>query len=139
MAPTFRLKFTGGPELARALERPPKAVQGPVLAEALTKAAEPVIEEAERRAPQRRSPQFSLASHIEAQTTHARDKRMTVVIGPDSDHFYGLFLEFGTRFMPPRPFLRPAWDSKVEESLATLVSELGASIEKAAAREGGGE
>ena len=30
------------------------------------------------------------------------------VVGPTRVAFYGLFLEFGTRLMSPRPFMRPA-------------------------------
>lgn len=31
------------------------------------------------------------------------------VVGPVRSAFYGKFLEFGTRFMAPRPFMRPAF------------------------------
>ena len=32
-------------------------------------------------------------------------------IAPDRDTFYGMFLEFGTRFIPAQPWLRPAADN----------------------------
>jgi HK97 gp10 family phage protein len=51
----------------------------------------------------------------------------TVQIGPNSDGFYGMFLEFGREAhgkrgkrkgnpsMTPRPFLQPAFEEKVDE------------------------
>jgi HK97 gp10 family phage protein len=134
----FRLTFTGGPELARALADLPKAVQGKTLTDALVASAQPVIEEAERLAPKSAVPKpiGHMAAHIEPQATNRREHGKTVVVGPDREHFYGLFPEFGTQKMPARPFLRPAWDAKVGDVLSRLVSSLRVAIESAAKKLG---
>jgi HK97 gp10 family phage protein len=50
---------------------------------------------------------------------------------PD-DVYYGRFLEFGTRKMAARPFMRPAFDSTREQVLKEFGELLGAEIEKRA-------
>ena len=48
---------------------------------------------------------------------------------------YGAFVEFGTRKMAPRPFMRPAWDSQGgETALVRIGRDLGAGIEAAAGK-----
>lgn len=42
--------------------------------------------------------------------------------------------EFGSKFMRPHPYMRPAWDSQKEKSLSIFARELGAEIERTAAR-----
>ena len=133
MPPLFRFKFTGGPELAKALEALPKAVQGKTLEDALLKSAEPIVEEAERLAPKLSG---ELATDIEAEPGRTNDKTRKVVIGPEKDDFYGMFQEFGTRHNPAQPFLRPAWDARVEDALNRLIAELREGIEDAARRGG---
>lgn len=50
------------------------------------------------------------------------------------DGFYGRFYEFGTATTAAKPFLRPAFDAKKEESIAILKEKLAANIEKARAK-----
>ena len=42
-------------------------------------------------------------------------------VGPGPAGFYGTFLEFGTRKMAARPFMRPAVDEKGDEAAATVM------------------
>lgn len=44
--------------------------------------------------------------------------------------FYGRFLEFGTSKLAAKPFLRPAFDAKKDESLTIFKEKLAANIEK---------
>lgn len=44
--------------------------------------------------------------------------------------FYGRFVEFGTSKQAAKPFLRPAFDAKKEESLTIFKEKLAANIEK---------
>lgn len=69
-------------------------------------------------------------------------------VGPVVEAFYARFVEFGTaphinggRFAgtmnpgtPPRPFLRPAWDSEQEAVLDRVGAEMWSEISKAVAR-----
>lgn len=45
--------------------------------------------------------------------------------------FYWLFLEFGTEKMAARPFLRPAFESRKEDALNVIVTEMHAGIDRA--------
>lgn len=46
--------------------------------------------------------------------------------------FWGMFQEFGTRFQPARPWLRPAFDHAKIAALKTIETGLGKSIEREA-------
>jgi len=48
--------------------------------------------------------------------------------------FWGLFVEFGTRFMRARPFMRPAFESTKYQALDVIGKALGEGIEKAAVK-----
>lgn len=50
------------------------------------------------------------------------------------DGFYGRFYEFGAPHVAAKPFMRPAFDAKKEESLGILKDKLAANIEKARAK-----
>lgn len=52
---------------------------------------------------------------------------------PD-DPFYWRFLEFGTKKMAARPFMRPAFEAKKDEALNTFETVLAAAIAKANAK-----
>lgn len=53
-------------------------------------------------------------------------------VGPTRAAFYGF--EFGTKYLPPKPFMRPAWDQHKHEALETIKTELMDQIEKARKR-----
>ena len=46
--------------------------------------------------------------------------------------FYWRFIEFGTRFLGPRPFLRPAFEHTKEKALKVIVDRLRVRLEAAA-------
>lgn len=46
--------------------------------------------------------------------------------------FWGMFLEFGTRFMPARPWMRPAFDA----AAARVIDQIGTLLGKGIEREG---
>jgi HK97 gp10 family phage protein len=48
------------------------------------------------------------------------------------DAFWGMFLEFGTRFMAARPWMRPAFDA----AAARVIDQIGALLGKGIEREG---
>ena len=76
------------------------------------------------------------ASAARAANKAAGGKGRSVVtsVGPTQKAFYGLFQEFGTRNHPPKPFMRPAWDSLKFSMLDTMAKTLAEEIEKARKR-----
>lgn len=59
------------------------------------------------------------------------DIEINLWIGPDGDHFYGLFGEFGTVHQSAKPFMRPAFDEEKEKLIDALGVELWKGIERA--------
>lgn len=57
-----------------------------------------------------------------------------IYVGPDAEHFYGRFQEFGTRNNRPQPFMRPAWDEHQGSILEGMKDDMWIEIRKAAAR-----
>lgn len=57
-------------------------------------------------------------------------------VGPSVEAPHAHFLEFGTRKMTPRPYMRPAFDSEKDNALAIIRRELGTEIIAAAKRVG---
>lgn len=49
----------------------------------------------------------------------------------DGTAFYWLWVEFGSEKMSARPFLRPAFESRKEDAMNTIVAELHAGIDRA--------
>lgn len=116
----FRLE--GTEQLARNLKEAERRVLTKGLRAALTRAGEPVRDEAERRAP-RRSGKLARNIMLEWQ-----GRRRRVAVGPHKDAYYGEFQERGTSRHPAQPFLRPALDSKKEEAFEIMARELGKAL-----------
>jgi HK97 gp10 family phage protein len=51
-------------------------------------------------------------------------------VGPNKGGFYGYFLEFGTKRMRARPFVRPAFDRSQAALLDTVANAVKAELEK---------
>lgn len=138
------LKTTGGPELLRNLRALEHAVARPIQVEALTAGAEPIRAAAAALAKRSARGGPHLADDIVigvpslAQLERREHFDETVVeVGPSkrpTDHFYGYFQEYGTRRHPAHPFLRPAFDTHHQESLAIAFRHLWAAIERTVGR-----
>lgn len=119
---SLSLRFTGGEELARTLNALPTKISRQIKRQVLIDAAEPMVAVARRGAP-RRAPSPDIADNIEAvgalggRDVYGDEKDTTVSIGPVRGFFYGKFLERGTVYMSPRPFLRPAFDSQKDRTV----------------------
>lgn len=48
--------------------------------------------------------------------------------------WYWHFIEFGTKFITARPFMRPAFDSQADNALNAFIAKLQAGIKRAAAK-----
>lgn len=65
----------------------------------------------------------------------ARSEQMpTVHMGLKREAFYGYFIELGTSDFPARPFLRPAFDSSIQQIITTVADRLRKRIEIEAAK-----
>lgn len=128
-------------ELAK-LEKP--ATRKASARRALNKAAKPIADEAQRRAPrgetQRLAPSIAVGTKLSKRQSKLhrkmfRDDRaaveMFVGAGPLPSSWTQ---EFGTRHNPPQPFLRPAWESQKMAALERVKVELWTDIQKSVAR-----
>ena len=57
-----------------------------------------------------------------------------IKIGPDKDHWYNAFSEFGTPHIAAQPAFRPALDTKAPQALRIIERVLWSKIEKQVAR-----
>lgn len=146
-----QIRITGAREMAAVLLQLPHHIAKQALTKALREAAEPILDEARTLAPVgqeskgrvrlRRTKRgkvtisnygkLKLSLRI-ANVPANRTPHSATVVVTVGKAFWGLFVEFGTRFMSARPFMRPAFESKKMEALNRLGESLGEQIEKAA-------
>lgn len=111
------LKITGAifgaKELQKALDELPKSLSKAALREALKKVSKPIVDVARLKAPKSTG---GGAESIDVRNNPSL-KPVGVSIGPDRDHFYMSFQEFGTSRHTGQPFLRPAWDENSHKIL----------------------
>ncbi len=144
-----RVTVEGADELIAKLKALPEAVASEALVEAVMAGAEVVRAAAALKAPRESG---GLAESIVAAIDPARTEstRATARVGPDAEHFYGQFEEFGhaivppgpkgtkrkaperkaavTGHTPPHPFLRPALDESKREVEAAIMAVLKAKL-----------
>ena len=106
-------------DVMKKLNKLPEKVQKRVITGAVRASAKPIVQEAKRLAPVKTG---NLKKSIGI--TKIRSKSKTEVVFAVSprktakyDGFYGRFVEFGTRKMSPKPFLRPAYEKMSDECL----------------------
>ena len=147
----------GSADLKKRLAQLPQAVGVSVQRKALLTGAEPIRAAAAALAPrdsQSSGPHLADNIVIAVQTKtglkqaglSAAEEDMAgdgpvVEIGPSlkpSDHFYGYFQEYGTVHHPAQPFMRPAFDTKAQTSLALVMSLMWTAIRKALPESFGG-
>ena len=131
--------MSGGPEVIAALKGIADigAIKKLVQA-AQKKALKPVVEAVKQNAPVGNS--GGMKDSIKAVHMSARAARSAgavikpTEVGPDVEHFYAQFLEFGTSKFAARPFLRPAWDATKDQVLADFSGLLWKAIDRRAKR-----
>lgn len=148
---SFEFKVKGLRELEVNLNALPDRIHKRVLRTALKKAGEPIRKDAVRRArvavggptyTERYVPKSSksggergpghMAEHIISVTRMTKRKGAVVQVGPDQDHWYLAFQEFGTPNAPAEPVLRPALETQAKEAVGILRDELGNGVEREA-------
>lgn len=144
------IHIRGAAEMEAVLRQLPQALAKQALTRALRTAAEPILDEARRLAPVGRASKgrVRLRATKRGKVTISNygklklNLRIITVPASQTPHsatvvvsigkaFWGMFVEFGTRFMSAKPFLRPAFESKKMEALNRLGNALGDEIEKA--------
>lgn len=132
MSSDYDIRMYGFEELTKKLEQMPNEINK-IVDIALKDAAKPVQAEAQRRARRSKSPSGStgnghMADHIEISDVQQEGTEKKVIVGftkgDNSPFFYAKFIEWGassgpwsSKYYGKKPFMRPAYKSKVMESL----------------------
>ena len=145
----FSAHVTGLKEIESNLKDLEGKLAGRALRAGVREGAEVIHEEAERLAPRRTG---ALAAGIKVATKIGQDRgriaedlgiarfQLTVTdtgksvvrarIGLIASVFYGLFHEFGTRFMAAHPFMRPALDVKANQAIEKVTNKVRQEIQR---------
>lgn len=150
MSDQIRVELEGGEELRAKLQELGQKAAG-VLEKAGQAGADVIVRAANERAP---------GPHIESEVVEVGTSSVVVAVGPDDDHWYYRYVEFGAgphdiqghplvvfygdeglAFRPgvrhpgmgARPFLRPAIDESEDAAIAALSEVLRREIEKVGA------
>jgi HK97 gp10 family phage protein len=113
----FSVRVEGGAELARNLNSLSTRLSRRIQTDALIEGAGPIQKSASAFAP-REPGKPDLADNIGISPLRGGDP--AVAVGPTKDFYYGLFQEEGTTRHGAQPFMRPAFDSEAQRSLAII-------------------
>lgn len=119
------MRFEGGAQLQKALSGLAPSLQGSVLRQGLTEAAEPMRASMAQRAPRAPGKPDIADNIVISRVTKIDGDRLTdtehaVGVGPAKGFFWGWFLEMGTAKMSAQPFVRPAFDEHYQGALSSL-------------------
>lgn len=121
-------KVRGLRELDARLNRIALKSRAGILTKALDKAATPIVDESRQNVVSLGLVKHGrLARRINAKRVRpkrANNYTAAVHISATRQAFYGLFHELGTSLLAARPFLRPAFDSKVRTAINIFKTEL---------------
>lgn len=119
-----------GPKLARGAVRKALKAGGAVFLKR-AKALAPVLTEA---TPQRKPGELRNAiAEVDRMDARKQQGRARIGLkytkkGPQDPGVYGLFVEFGTKKMPAKPYMRPAYDEARKEAESVFTAELRAGV-----------
>ncbi len=127
------LQIKGLKELDARLKKLPDVVQRRILGAATAAAARVVQKSAKSQAPAKTG---RLKKNIVVRTKRTRTGTVSRVTlrtkgkGTDPKNaYYGRFVEFGTKKQAARPFLRPAFDSNVNQAIQTMRKKIAQRLE----------
>jgi len=125
------IKIQGLDVLEKRLKELGARMSQNILRKALRAAMKPVVADAQERArAQLKKRMGILFKSIKAETGGKKGEAY-IKLGFAKRAAYGIPLELGTSFFPPKPMLRPALDTKSEEAVAIFKARLGEEIDKA--------
>ena len=110
-------EIIGMDEILRKLKKLPEKIQQRVVVGAVRASAKPIIKEARALVPKKTG---TLKKSIGVVKRRSKDKNIVhFSIAPlrKKGGWYGGFIEFGTKKMSPKPFIRPAFEKKGLETI----------------------
>lgn len=124
--------FKGGMQaFAKRLESIGKDLAGKAMREAVTAAANTYKSEMEARAPGSIKAKIIVYERKgeTAYTQAQKNLQISLLVGPSKDAYYAFFLEKGWmhrggKWIPPRPFVRPTFDSVKQQADAAALEVL---------------
>ena len=144
------MKLEGAKELDRALTRLGRKVGGKIGRKALRAGAKPILANAKSRAPKGKKGFIPPSLKLKAGKRSRKKNYVNIVIQTakgwfKGKEFYAAFVEFGhflgsrklgsaRKWVPPQPFVRPAFDSKGKQAVRIIMRELRQGIESEAKR-----
>jgi len=139
MARVKWVKVEGLRQIEEALMNLKRATAKNVALRALKKAAEPMAADMRARAPDDPTSagwdlhtSINIATKATRGAKHRKLSPVEVLIGPRVRHQQ--LLEYGTRRMPPHPYVRPAWDAGKMQALEDIKTSMWEEIAEAAKR-----
>jgi len=149
-SPEVTIELKGLDQLERNLKELGTKIAKKLLKASMKEGAEPVKSDAERRVIRAKGgPTYPIAVKNKKGATlgpgHIADNIIVtsrisslgviqIKIGPDKDHWYSNFIEFGTPQFAAQPAFRPALDTKAPQALRIIERVLWDKIEKEVAR-----
>lgn len=131
MSPQPTMKLTGMEGLSKQFSAVVKAVGKKPLLKAVQRAADEIVEEAQRRAPVESG---DLKRDIRAMKAKSTAKTARIKIGNTKTIFYAHMQEFGTVHHAAQPYLRPAFDTKKAKAAQGIGEDFWSDIETVAAK-----
>ena len=127
-----RIHLHGAEQLLASLRSFEPKLAKKVLRNAMREAARPILEEAKRLVPVDTGELRD--SLVIRAAKRVRKGSVGVVVQTErgffkGDTYYGAFVEFGTKNMAARPYLRPAFDSRKEEAAMVAQQLIASGIE----------
>lgn len=144
------LDFSGLQDIARDLQTLSKAENYKVLRDATRAGATVLRDEVKVRAPEvtgklkknvvvvtqkaRRSGDISSGVHIRGVNPRTGNSDNTMKSGDKRNAFYWRFVELGTATAPAHPFVRPAFDTRMEEAVQVAMNRMNTAIDEVLAK-----
>ncbi len=145
----MNLDFSGLQDIAKDLELLSKAENNKVLRDATRAGATVLRDEVEDRAPEKsgrlkknivvvtqrgRRGEITSGVHIRGRNPVTGNSDNSLKTNDRRNAFYWRFVELGTSTSPAHPFVRPAYDTRVEEAANTAMARMNTAIDEVLAK-----
>lgn len=117
----------GQKELDRNLKMMTNAARRSVVRSSLRKGLRSTVKAMRRLAPRGKFLRIFKSIRTVSQKTEAGEL-VRLGVGPTNRRHIARFLETGTKFIKPRPWMRPAWDETKDDVFLVFVQDLGGSM-----------